>query len=52
MTKVKTELDRLKQLDVTVPVDEPTPWYTPMVVVPKSSGQVHIRVDLTKLNNA
>ena len=52
MTKVKAELDRLKQLDVIVPVEDPTPWCAPMVVVPKSSGQVRICVDLTKLNNA
>lgn len=51
-SKVKTELDRLQKLGVIVPVKEPTPWCAPIVVVPKSSGDVRICVDLTKLNAA
>ena len=37
-------------LDVIEPVDEPTEWCAPIVVVPKSSGEVRVCVDLTKLN--
>ena len=47
---VKAELERLQSLGVIIPVTEPTPWCTPIVVVPKSSGDVRICVDLTKLN--
>ena len=52
MPKVKLELDRLEMLGVIRPVSKPTEWCAPMVVVPKSSGQVRICVDLTKLNRA
>ena len=31
--------------------DDPTEWCHPMVVVPKSNGDVRICVDLSKLNN-
>ena len=50
--KVKAELERLQSLGVITPVTEPTPWCAPIVVVPKSSGDVRICVDLTKLNAA
>ena len=40
------------QLDVIEPVDEPTEWCSPIVVVPKADGRVRICVDLTKLNQA
>ena len=33
-------------------VDEPTDWCASIVVVPKSNGQIHICVDLTKLNES
>ena len=31
-------------------VDQPTDWYVPMVVTPKSTGKVRVCVDLSKLN--
>ena len=34
------------------PVDEPTEWCSPIVVVPKADGRVRICVDLTRLNQA
>ena len=40
------------QLDVIEPVDEPTEWCSPIVVVPKADGRVRICVDLTRLNQA
>ena len=52
MASVKEELERLESLDVIMPVQEPTPWRAPIVVVPKSNSQVRICVDLTKLNRA
>ena len=48
--KVKAELERLQSLGAITPVTEPTPWCAPIVVVPKSRGDVRICVDLTKLN--
>ena len=48
--KVKADLERLQSSGVITPVTEPTPWCAPIVVVPKTSGDVRICVDLTKLN--
>ena len=42
----------MEQLDVIEPIDEPTEWCSPIVVVPKAHGRVRICVDLTKLNQA
>lgn len=52
MKKVKDELQRILQLDVIEPVDKPTDWCSPIVVVPKANGNVRLYVDLTKLNQA
>ena len=52
MSKVKKELERLCELDVIIPVSEPTEWSAPIVVVPKSNNQVHMCVDLKQLNRA
>jgi len=49
MEPVKRELDRMKNLGVIAPVDEPTEWCSGMVGITKSNGQVRICVDLTKL---
>ena len=38
--KVQTELQCMQAVDVIAPVEEPTPWCSGMVVVPKKSGQV------------
>ena len=52
MKKVQEEIKRMEQLDVIEPIDEPTEWCSPIVVVPKADGRVRICVDLTKLNQA
>jgi hypothetical protein len=50
MEKVKAELTRMEKLGVISRIDEPTEWCAGMVVVPKSSGQVGICIDFTKLS--
>ena len=40
MKNVKKEIERMLQLDVIEPVDEPTEWCSPIVVVPKADGRV------------
>ena len=52
MSKVKAELERLQDLGVITPVEDPTPWCAPIVVVPKLTGSVRVCVDLTHLNKA
>lgn len=48
--KVRAELQRMVKMGVITPVDEPTEWCAPMVVVPKPNGSVRICVDYTELN--
>ena len=49
---VEKELERLENLDVIEKVTGPTPWVSPIVVVPKSSGQVRLCVDMREANKA
>ena len=51
-SKVKEELQRMENLGVISPVEEPTSWCAAMVVVPKESGAVRICVDLKPLNES
>ena len=48
---VEKELQRLQELDIIEKVEGPTPWVSPIAVVPKSTG-VHICVDMFKANHA
>ena len=41
---VEKELERLKNLDIIEKVTSPTPWVSPILVVPKSSGQSEVTV--------
>ena len=38
----------MKDIGVISPVEEPTDWFSPIVVAPKKSGDVRICVDLTQ----
>ena len=49
---VEKELERLESLDIIEKVTGPTPWVSPIVVVPKSSGQVRLCVDMREANKA
>jgi len=48
--KVKAELEHMQSLNVISSIDQPTPWCTGMVVVPKKNGKARICVDLKPLN--
>ena len=50
MKKVQEEIKRMEQLDVTEPIDEPTEWCSPIVVVPEADGRV--KDVCTRLNQA
>ena len=48
--KTKEELDRMLKAGVISRVDQPTDWCALMVATPKSTGEVRVCVDLSKLN--
>ena len=48
----RKELERLERLDIIERVERPTPWISPIVVVPKKSGEVRICVDMPEANKA
>ena len=48
---LKEKLERMVKLGVIEPVDEPTEWCHPMVLVRKPNGNIRVCIDLTKLNN-
>ena len=50
MPKVKQELKRMEEAGIIEKVTEPTDWCSPIVVVPKASGDIRICVDLRRLN--
>ena len=52
MKKTELEIKCMMNMDVIEPVDEPTDWCAPIVVVPEQSGDIRLCVDLTKLNSA
>ena len=49
---VEKELERLEKMDIIEKIDGPTPWISPIVVVPKPSGEVRICVDMRQANTA
>ena len=49
---LKNVLDDLVQQDILAPVQQPTPWVSSMVVVPKKDGQLRICLDPRELNKA
>ncbi len=49
---VEKELQLLEELDIIEQVDGPTPWVSPVVVVPKKSGEIRLCVDMREANKA
>lgn len=47
-----TELDHLLEADVIEVAHGPTPWTSPIVVVPKQDGNVRLCVDMRRANEA
>lgn len=48
--KLKSKLQEMTELKVIRPVDEPTEWCSPLVIVLKPDGDIRPCVDLSKLN--
>ena len=51
-SKVEAKLQELEQLDIIEKVEGPTPWVNPVVVVPKSSGDIRLCIDMRRANTA
>ena len=49
---VETELERLEKLDVIEKVKGPTPWVSPVVIVPKKTKGVRVCIDMREANKA
>ena len=50
--QVSAKLKELERLDIIETVSGPTPWVSPLVVVPKSSGEIRVCVDMRQVNTA
>ena len=48
--QVKEQIKQLEEMDVIEKVEGPTPWVSPLVVVPKPSGNVRLCVDMRQAN--
>ncbi len=49
--QVSAKLEELERLDIIETVRGPTPWVSPLVVVPKSSGEIRVCVDMRQVKN-
>ena len=52
MTPVKEQLEKMEKADIISRAESPTDWCAGIMVVLKPNNQVHICVDLTKLNKS
>ena len=50
--KVAAEIDSFQKQGIIEPVQGPTPWVSPLVIVPKPSGAVRLCVDMRRANEA
>jgi len=50
--KIEQKLEELVGHDITEPVEGPTPWISPVVIIPKPSGDIGLWVDMTTANLA
>ena len=52
LDKLKLELQRMQRLDIIGPVNEPTEWVNPLIIVQKPNGKLRICLDPKHLNQA
>ena len=50
--KVKEKIEELVAMDIIEPVEGPTPWVSPVVVVPKQNDEIRLCVDMRRANGA
>ena len=52
LDKLKLELERMQRLDIIEPINEPTEWVNPLIIVEKPNGKLRIFLDPKHLNQA
>ena len=50
--KLEQKLNELVDLDVIERAEGPTPWISPVVIVPKPNGDIRLCVDMRQANSA
>ena len=50
--KLEAKIHELLRDDIIEPVEGPTPWLSPLVIIPKPSGDIRICVDMRQANTA
>lgn len=50
--KVEKKIQELIEKDIIEPVSKPTPWVSPIVVVPKANNDIRVTVDMRRVNEA
>ena len=50
--KVKDKTTELLDLGIIEPVEGPAPWVNPVVIVPKSNGEIRLCIDMRQANQA
>ena len=50
--KIEQKLEELVNHDIIEPVEGPTPWVNPVVIIPKPSGDIRLCVDMRRANQA
>ena len=51
-TKVEEKIDELLKADIIEPVEEASKWVNPIVIVPKSNGEIRLCLDMRRANEA
>lgn len=51
-SEVEEKIQKLINLDIIEPATGPTPWFNPVVVVPKSAGDIRLCIDMRRANEA
>lgn len=50
--KVDEKISELLERDIIEPVEGPAPWVNPVVIVPKSRGEIRLCIDMRQANQA
>lgn len=50
--KVEGKIQELIDKDIIEPVEKPTPWVSPVVIVPKPNNDIRVCVDMREVNEA